>query len=394
MHANSKANLQEVRTDLALALEMAKDEGYPVVGCLCSYTPIELIHAAGAIPIGLCGTTQAPIAKAEEILSADQCPKVKATFGRAVSGTCPLFPLADCILAETTCDGRKKMYELLGRHKPMLVMDLPQKPEAPEALPAWRAQVEKARRYLETQLEVSIRVDDLRRAIRLTNRERALKCAIYASCAHRPPPIMGLELTEALTRIGHRVHIEERIKGLQELLEALETRIRTGRLACAEERPRILWTGLGSSLGCSKLLELVEAAGAVVVAQEGCGGMTRVADPVSENGDTITAIAERYLRVTCACMTPNTQRFEDLVDLARHFQVEGVIDLAWQFCQPFEIESYRVKELVKERLGLPFLHIVTDYGDADQGQLKIRVEGFMEQITARRGGRDGLHRSV
>jgi benzoyl-CoA reductase/2-hydroxyglutaryl-CoA dehydratase subunit BcrC/BadD/HgdB len=392
MGNDAKPNLQEIRTDLALALEMAKDEGYPVVGCLCSYTPVELIHAAGAIPIGLCGTTQAPIARAEEILSADQCPKVKATFGRAISGTCPLFPLADCILAETTCDGRKKMYELLGRHKPMLVMDLPQKPEEPEALPAWRAQVDRARRYLESRLEVTIGDEDLRRAIHQVNRERELKYAIYATCAHRPPPIMGLALSETLTRIGHSVHIEDRIEALTRLLDTLEERIQRGACACGNERPRILWTGLGSSLGCSKLLELVEAAGAVVVAQEGCGGMTRVADPVSEEGDPITAIARRYLRVTCACMTPNSQRFEDLAHLTEIFQVDGVIDLAWQFCQPFEIESYRVKEQVKEQLGLPFLHVVTDYGDADVGQLKIRVEGFMEQIMARR--RHGLHRSA
>ena len=119
-----------------------------------------------------------------------------------------------------------------------------------------------------------------------------------------------------------------------------------------------------------------------------------MADPVPETGDPLTAIAKRYLRVTCACMTPNSQRFEDLVQLARQFQVEGVIDLAWQFCQPFEIEAFRVKELVKDRLGLPFLHVVTDYGDADLGQLKIRVEGFLEQITARRGGQNGLHRSA
>jgi benzoyl-CoA reductase/2-hydroxyglutaryl-CoA dehydratase subunit BcrC/BadD/HgdB len=392
MTNDEKPDLQEVRTDLALALEMAKDEGHPVVGCLCSYTPVELIHAAGAIPVGLCGTTQAPIAKAEEILSAEQCPKVKATFGRAISGTCPLFPLADCILAETTCDGRKKMYELLGRHKPMRVMDLPQKPEEPEALPAWRTQVERARRYLETRLEVTIGDEDLRRAIRQVNRERELKYAIYTTCAHRPPPIMGLELSEALSRIAHSVHIEDRIEALARLLDTLEERIQRGAFACGDERPRILWTGLGSSLGCSKLLELVEAAGAVVVAQEGCGGMTRVADPVSTADDPVTAIARRYLRVTCACMTPNSQRFEDLAHLAERFQVDGVIDLAWQFCQPFEIESYRVKELVKERLGLPFLHVVTDYGDADVGQLKIRVEGFMEQIMARR--RHGLHRSA
>ena len=96
----------------------------------------------------------------------------------------------------------------------------------------------------------------------------------------------------------------------------------------------------------------------------------------------LEAIAQRYLRVTCACMTPNTQRFEDLERLCADFDIDGVIDLAWQFCQPFEIESYRVRELVRDKLGLPFLHVTTDYSAQDEGQLKVRIEGFMEQIEA------------
>lgn len=100
--------------------------------------------------------------------------------------------------------------------------------------------------------------------------------------------------------------------------------------------------------------------------------------------DPIEAIAERYLRVTCACMTPNTQRFTDLERLARDFAVDGVLDLSWQFCQPFELESHRVKELVCDRLGLPFLHVVTDYSQSDIGQLHVRIEGFLEQIAVRR----------
>lgn len=158
--------IQDLRTELAIELEMAKDEGKKVVGCLCSYTPVELILAAGAIPVGLCGSTQAPIPKAEEVLSPDQCPKVKATYGRALAGTCPIFPLADCIISETTCDGRKKMYELLGRHAPLIVMDLPQKPEEPEALTHWIAEVKKAKAFLEKQLDVVISDQDLSNAIR------------------------------------------------------------------------------------------------------------------------------------------------------------------------------------------------------------------------------------
>ncbi len=79
-------------------------------------------------------------------------------------------------------------------------------------------------------------------------------------------------------------------------------------------------------------------------------------------------------------MTPNNQRFVDLERLAEEYEADGVIDLAWQFCQPFEIESCRVRELVRDKLGLPFLHVVTDYSEQDQGQLKVRIEGFMEQV--------------
>lgn len=375
-------SIQSVHTDLALQLEMAKDEGKKVVGCLCSYSPTELILAAGAIPVGLCGSTQEPIIKAEEILSADQCPKVKATFGRAVGGTCPLFPLADCIIAETTCDGRKKMYELLERYVPMQVMDLPQKPEETAALDHWIVEVEKARSFLEEQLDVVITDDDISRAIHQENEERKLMTRIYYSRLQSPPPITGLDFVNLTSKLNYYIDHDDYLCLLTQFAEELESRNRDGLGACSGKKPRILWTGLGNSLGCNKVLRLVEESGGVVVCSEGCGGITRIEDLVDETLHPIQALAERYLRVTCACMTPNTQRFKDLERLCAEFQIDGVVDLAWQFCQPFEIESYRVRELINGKMGLPFLHVTTDYSSQDEGQLSVRIEGFMEQIQA------------
>ncbi|CCO25520.1 double-cubane-cluster-containing anaerobic reductase [Maridesulfovibrio hydrothermalis] len=373
-------SIQDVHTNLALQLEMAKDEGKKVVGCLCSYSPIELILAANAIPVGLCGSTHEPIAKAEEILSPDQCPKVKATFGRATGGTCPLFPLADCIISETTCDGRKKMYELLERYVPMQVMDLPQKPEEPAALPHWLAEVESAKLFLEEQLGVTITDKDLSRAIRMKNKQRKLMTRIHYSRKQSPPPITGLDFANITSKLNYYIDHSDYLNLLSAFADELEERNKNNIHACDAGKPRILWTGLGNSLGCSKVLRLVEESGGMVVCSEGCGGVTRIEDLVDETLPPLEAIAQRYLRVTCACMTPNTQRFEDLERLCAEFDIDGVIDLAWQFCQPFEIESYRVRELIKDKLGLPFLHVTTDYSSQDEGQLKVRIEGFMEQI--------------
>jgi len=377
-------SIYHLHTDAATALTAAKEDGKHVVGCLCSYSPIELILAAGAIPVSLCGSTQDGIAKAEETLTADLCPKVKSTYGRAVGGSCPIFPLADCIIAEATCDGRKKMYEFLAREKPLFVMDLPQKPDEAEAATHWVAEVEKARRFLEKQLHVTITQDKLREAICKWNRARRVEREIHYCRKHTPTPISGLDFVNVMTRVNYFVDVDQHIAALEGLLAELQRHIREGMSAYPAGRPRILWTGLGTSLGCNKVMELLEASGAVVVCQEGCGGLTRIEDLVDETKDPMVAIAERYLRITCACMTPNNQRFVDLERLIHEFEVDGVLDLTWQFCQPFEIESQRVKELVRDRMGLPFLHVVTDYSQSDLGQLRVRVEGFVEQIESRR----------
>jgi benzoyl-CoA reductase/2-hydroxyglutaryl-CoA dehydratase subunit BcrC/BadD/HgdB len=377
--------LAEVRTDLAYKLEMARDEGRKVVGCLCSYFPIELVLAADAIPIYLCGTTQEGIAEAEKVLPADQCPMVKSTYGRAVSNTCPIFPLTDCIVGETTCDGRKKMYELLAREKPMLVMDLPQKPEGKDSQVHWREEVRKLKAFMEQELGANITDEHLRKAIRETNEERTLLKQIHESRKHHPVPMMGVDLVGLTTMYYYSVDRQEYREKLSSLLQELKRKIQDKEFACGQERPRILWTGLGNSLGCDKVLKLVEECGGVVVCQEGCGGVTRTDDLVDENMDPIEALADRYLRVTCACMTPNDVRFEQIDRLIGEYSIEGVIDLTWQSCHCFNIESYRVSEIVKGKFGLPFLHIVTDYSQSDVGALRTRIEGFIEQMQSRRG---------
>ncbi|MDY6856165.1 MAG: double-cubane-cluster-containing anaerobic reductase [Thermodesulfobacteriota bacterium] len=390
MKLKQDKTIGEVRSDVALDIEMAKEKGTKVVGCLCSYFPQEMVRAAGAISVGLCGTTEEKIELAEEIIPADQCPMVKATYGRAISGNCLLFPLTDCIVGETTCDGRKKMYELMSREKPMHVMELPQMPDEKEALVHWIAEVRKLKNFIEYYVGEEITDKGLRNTIKQMNEERKLLKEIHRCRRHNPVPIMGLDLVGLSTMFSYSIDRKIYKEKLTMLLEELKQRINREEFACSPKRPRILWTGLGNSLGCDKVLRLVEECGGVVVCQEGCGGITRIEDMVDEEKDPIEAIAERYLRVTCSCMTPNTRRFEDIDRLISEYTIQGVIDLTWQSCHTFNIESYRVGELVKGKHSLPFLHIVTDFSQSDVGQLRVRIEGFLEQITL--GSKDATYR--
>ena len=94
-----------------------KQAGNRLIGFLCSYTPLEIIDAAGAASVALCGTSDEVIPEAEKVLPANLCPLIKSTYGFAFSQKCPFTYFSDMIIGETTCDGKKKMYELLNELK-------------------------------------------------------------------------------------------------------------------------------------------------------------------------------------------------------------------------------------------------------------------------------------
>ena len=81
------------------------------------------------------------------------------------------------------------------------------------------------------------------------------------------------------------------------------------------------------------------------------------------------------------CLSPNPNRYTALRELTEAFQTDAVVDLTWQGCQTYDVESWSVKKFVREELDLPFLQIVTDYSEADTEQLKVRIEAFLEMLN-------------
>ncbi|ACH39053.1 (R)-2-hydroxyacyl-CoA dehydratase YjiM [Citrifermentans bemidjiense Bem] len=366
----------------ALALKEAKESGLKVVGTYCLYSPTELIVAAGAIPVSLCGTSQTPIAAAEKVLPRSLCPLIKSSYGFAITDTCPFFHFSDMLVAETTCDGKKKMYELLGEMKPLHLMQLPQiQDEA--ALDYWMVELKRLIARLEGEFGVEITRERLASAIELVNEERRSLQALQDVSKLKPTPISGSDLLTVLHNRGFCVDKEQAIELLDRLTAELAERSGKGISPYDERTPRILLTGVPVGLGSDKVVRLIEESGGCVVCFESCGGYKKV-DRVEATDDPLRAIAEKYLRIPCSCMSPNHRRLELLDRLADEFQVDGIIDLTWQGCHTYNIESYAVKRHLQQGSQLPFLQIETDYSESDTQQLKVRIEAFLEMIGRRR----------
>ncbi|WP_088225102.1 double-cubane-cluster-containing anaerobic reductase [Desulfosporosinus sp. FKB] len=380
MEADLLCEFENLRSNSIAEIQAAKAEGRKVVGKYCIYTPTELVMAAGAIPLPLCSTKQDPISVAEKVLPRNLCPLIKSSYGFAASGACPYFNISDLLIAETTCDGKKKMYELLAELKPLHLLQLPQTQDM-NALEYWHSEITKLKDRLEKDFSVTITEQNLREAIHLLNEERRSLKDLQDITKHKPSPISGLDLLTILYNRGFSIDKEATIQRVDRLTLKLKELSNQGVSPFKTNTPRILLTGVPVGIGCHKVVQIIEENGGNVVCFESCGGYKGVCDQVDEEKEPLLAIAEKYLATPCSCMSPNNTRFELVQRLIEEFKVDGVVDLTWQACHTYNIESYSLKKYLQERKTVPFLQIETDYSESDIEQLKVRIEAFLEIIS-------------
>lgn len=382
MRPQSMIIFDELRNLNVLTVQNAKREGKKVVGCYCTFTPQELILAAGAHPVTLCGTRQEPVAAAERDLPRNLCPLIKSSYGFAITGKCPYFEAADLLVAETTCDGKKKMYELMGKIRPMHVMNLPHSPKSEEALAAWTNEMQVLKDWLAEKFEVEITEDDIRKAIKLMNREREAMRRLHATTKVKPSPVTGVDLLVSVWTKGFNINKEDGIKLVEDLTAEIEETAARGLSPFTGETPRILLTGCPVGFGSEKVVRLLEECGASVVAFENCSGYKALDRLVDEdpNKDVMLALAEKYLSIPCSCMSPNEGRLELIDKLAKEYQVDAVVDLTWQACHTYNVEAFVIRDYVQNQLNLPYMHLETDYSESDVEQLRVRVQAFVELI--------------
>jgi benzoyl-CoA reductase/2-hydroxyglutaryl-CoA dehydratase subunit BcrC/BadD/HgdB len=359
--------------------ERAKAQGRPIVGIMCEFTPREIILAAGAVPVCLCGGSAATIPAAEQFLPSNLCPLIKSTFGYQVTGGNPFLNWADLVVAETACDGKKKMFELMSATKPMYVLELPQKADDGDGLEHWTGELRKFKEHLEQRWQRSITDEKLREAARLMNRERGLRRQLAWLLARDPPPLTGRQLMECRSIISG---IEADLQLYEQALQLLGGK--SGSASSGKGKIRVLLTGVPMVQGAERVVELIEEAGAAVVAMENCTGLKPILEDVDlDEPDPLRALARKYYHLPCSVMTPNTRRFETLRSLAAQFRPHCVIELIWQACLTYDIESFHVRNLAEKELRLPYLKITTDYSPSDSARIAARVEALFETIRAK-----------
>ena len=219
----------------------AKKEGRPVVGTFCVYIPEEIVVAANGICVGLCGGSPGSIPDAEKILPRNICPMVKSAFGFKAGRICPYFQVVDFVYGETTCDAKKKTWEILDRLVPTYVMEIPQmKKERDRTL--WLEEVKAFKAKIEEVSGKTIAPEQLAAAIKVINGKRRALQRLTRLRAATPAPISGKDalLIEQIAFYDEPVRFAAKVN---ELCDELEARVAKNEGAFPQTALRVMVSG-------------------------------------------------------------------------------------------------------------------------------------------------------
>jgi benzoyl-CoA reductase/2-hydroxyglutaryl-CoA dehydratase subunit BcrC/BadD/HgdB len=373
--------LSEVHGLRIQELQEAKAAGKKIIGTFCVFVPEELILAADGICVGLCAGAEIGTEAAEKVLPRNTCALIKSFVGFKLARLCPYIESCDLVVGETTCDGKKKAYEIFADYAPVYVMEIPQMKQACDR-DLWKAEMLRFKEKIEEISGKTITPTNLREAIKLVNARRRALQRLNRLRAASPTPISGRDVL-LINQISFYDDPERFTVKINELCNELEAKVKAGQGVAPAGTPRLMLSGCPMAVPNWKVPYLIESSGAVVVGEESCIGTRNIRDLVDEGGETLDEmlnhLVDRYSKIDCACFTPNKERLDHIVEMARDLKVDGVIHYGLSFCQPYAIESFKVGQAL-EAARIPLLAIETDYSMEDVEQLKTRVEAFLEMV--------------
>lgn len=368
--------------------ELAKlrSAGNKVIGSFCLYAPEELAYAANASMVGLCGGAQFSVPDAETVLPRNMCPLIKSFYGFKVGRTCPYFQSCDIVVGETTCDGKKKAYELLNEHAPTHVIEIPHKPDTAQARNLWLKELEEFKSVLEKTTGNKITAEKLKESIKLINEKRKALKRLSDLRKNIPAPISGLDALIVM-QISFYDDVKRFTSKVNELCDELDQRVKKGVGVTSKDAPRLILSGCPMAIPNWKVHSIAESAGASIVVEESCTGTRYFTDLVEPKGnnlnDLLQALVEKYSKIPCACFTPNDARLVSVKNLAKEFRASGLLYYTLQFCHTYNIEAVKVGKEMKA-MGLPMLKIETDYTMEDAEQIRTRIDAFLEMIQGKK----------
>jgi len=358
-----------------------KGQGKKIIGYLCAFVPLEIITAAGFVPFRIKGDVNEPITKADTEMETIVCPLVRSCFDMSLKGN---YEFLDGIVIPHACDSICRTYDVWKYSLDLAyshIINMPHSTDEP-SLNFYKALLATFRKSLSGFAGKEISDRELTRAIELHNQNRAKVRELYELRKSSPPLISGTEVAKVLIA-AMSLPVEESIALLGDVIDEVKQR----KDVPAQKQTRIMV--VGAQVDSIAFIELIEASGAWVVADDLCPGAREFFSDVDATADPIDGIAERYLlKVKCGRtyreMKGNYEeyledRFGHMSRMIEDFKVDGVVLYIYKYCDPFGFEVPQIKSYIEAK-GTPVLYLEDEYSMSTIGRLRTRIQAFLELL--------------
>ncbi len=364
-----------------------KAKGGKIIGTFCLQIPEEIIYALGAIPIRLTAGFIDAVPLAEEIMPKNICHLAKASIGFPFLKINPFFEMSDVISIPTTCDTKKKMIDVLSNIKDVWPLELPNDRESLDAMARFQSQMDIFKQKAERLTGKKLEKKALKKSIELLYNRTKLVRRLMALRKNKKIVLSGRDFFIVIqTAFFDDIH--RWMEKVEVLIKELEANIVAGKTVMPDDSPRVMLTGSPTVWPNFKIPNLIEEQGALIAIDDSCAGTQYFYNPPEVTDWSMKAmlagISNKYLLPTvCPVFVHNDDRIDRMVKLVKEYNVGGVVYHVLRLCQVMDFDYDKANHVLRQN-KIPVLKVETEYGEEDVGQLRTRVEAFVEMINSRR----------
>lgn len=381
MELSGLAKAEHYYSDYGARARELKAAGRKVVGYLSALCPVEILTAAGVVPIRLKGNVSEAITRADAYMETMICPFVRNVFDAALKGK---YAYLDGMVLTHQCDSIDRTYDVWSYNLNLPYWHFVNYPHLADD-PSIEFTDEILRlfiRSLETFTGRSISDRALADAVRAHNENRQAMRELYDVRKEAVPRISGAEMMKVLIA-AMSLPVEESTDLIRNVLEEVKQR----EPAAGRRTGRILL--LGDQIDDVAIVHAIEGGDACLVMDDLSTGSKMYWGDVEAASNPVRGITERYLK---KLKFPTTfvagetyaetldLRFGHIKQYIQDFNVNGAILFIYKYCDPFGFEVPAIKSYI-ESAGIPVLYIEDEYSTSSLGRLKTRIEAFLEMIA-------------
>jgi len=341
---------------------------------MCSYTPLELIYAAGFLPYRIIGHSEPP-QKADSYIHPNFCQFVKSTIDVAIDGG---YDFLDGVVFVNSCDAMRRLHDVWKRYVPTKFIHILDIPMGTLSLGAnyLKEEFNKLKVALETHASITISDSDIKNAINVFKESRLIYNQLNSLRIENPPSITATDLMKIASDFftTEPKIWNDKTQGILENIKMQSQKV------AKNNNSRILLSG--SPLHEIDFISFIEEIGLNVVYEDLCTGSKFFDLVIEDSQDLLASLSEAYLnRTPCARMMQIKERADQIYKTAEKFKVDGVIYHSLKFCDTCLYDVPALKTMLNEK-GLNVLFIESDGGLGNINQIRTRIEAFSEIIKS------------